>query len=353
MSNIYRSVSGRIPGLDGIRAIAVCAVVWHHSQPGIYNFPITRNGFLGVDAFFVLSGFLITNILLKEINRSGSISLTNFFARRALRIFPLYYFVLAILSMYFLFAGAKSEQGPVFLSELPYHLMYVSNWVDIKTMMSITWSLSTEEQFYILWPVLLVVAGSVAFYIILLLLLLNQAVNFGLLDAWLSSINLPYDKYEILQCTFTPIILGVISAYALRVIDQFCGHRARLIGFILILSIISSISLANAGDDIRGWPRLLFQFMISIMIICISKLPSNFIVRALEWRPLVHIGMVSYGIYLLHMIALDIVNRIAIRQSIDSPLLIFVGCLVLSVVLASVSFKYFELPILQQRYRFR
>lgn len=353
MFNFYKIISGRIPGLDGVRAISVCAVVWHHSMPGIYGFPITRNGFLGVDVFFVLSGFLITNILINEISRSGGISLVNFFARRALRIFPLYYFVIAILSVYFLFAGARSEQGSIFLSELPYHMAYVSNWVDIRTMMSITWSLSTEEQFYILWPVLLVVARRVALYVMFVFLLLNQMVNFGWLDIWLSSIGLSYAKYEILQCTFTPIILGVISAYALRAIDIFHNSEINFIEFILLFSIISSISLANIGDEIRGWPRFLFQFMISVMVVCISKLPNNFVVRALEWRPLVHIGVISYGIYLFHMIAMDIINRIAIYLPIDMPLLMFVGCLALSVALASVSFKYFERPILQQRYRFR
>ena len=83
--------------LDGLRCLAIVTVVWHHAHGGYAALPATRHGFLGVDLFFVISGFLITTLLLRERARTGAISLKNFYARRTLRIFPLYYFVLAAL----------------------------------------------------------------------------------------------------------------------------------------------------------------------------------------------------------------------------------------------------------------
>src|SRR5687768_5068106 len=145
-------------GLDGLRAVAVAGVVWHHSYSGLDALPMMRHGFLGVDLFFVLSGFLITTLLLREQQRSGRISLRHFYMRRALRIFPLYYAVLIALTAYFA-AAADSAQRARYFSELPYHAAYLSNWIDSETMLSITWSLSTEEQFYLLWPLLLIALG--------------------------------------------------------------------------------------------------------------------------------------------------------------------------------------------------
>ena len=143
-----------MPGLNGMRAIAVTAVVWHHSHPGIAELALTRRGFLGVDIFFVLSGFLITTLLLRERAEFGAISLRQFYVRRTLRIFPLYYAVLLALAAYFTFARQASERE-AFFAGLPFYLTYTSNWFDASGMMSITWSLSAEEQFYLLWPPLL------------------------------------------------------------------------------------------------------------------------------------------------------------------------------------------------------
>ncbi len=200
----HASSNSRMLGLDGIRAMAVIGVVWHHAHPGFGALPMSRNGFLGVDAFFVLSGFLITVLLLREQAAHGSISLRQFYVRRALRIFPLYYAVLALLALYFL-TVKHSTQGQAFLQALPYHLTFLSNWVPVDSLMAITWSLSSEEQFYLLWPPLLVWLGvRRALPLLIGFLLLNQAVNFGWLDAVFAGNGVALSHLEILQTTSRP-----------------------------------------------------------------------------------------------------------------------------------------------------
>src|SRR5262245_57925158 len=141
--------------LDGLRALSVLAVVWQHSpRPSTFTalFPASRYGFLGVDLFFEISGFLIVTLLLRERAESGRISLRNFYARRALRIFPLYYGVLAAFALLFFVLRPNGSGAAAFRSELPVMAFYLSNWVPVSGMFAITWSLAAEEQFYFVWP---------------------------------------------------------------------------------------------------------------------------------------------------------------------------------------------------------
>jgi peptidoglycan/LPS O-acetylase OafA/YrhL len=160
--------------------------------------PLTGNGFLGVDVFFVLSGYLITALLLdeRERERSGTVSLRGFYAHRTRRIFPLYYAVLGLLAAYFLLTK-ESAQRTASLEELPANLLYVSNWLPSTTLTAITRSLSTEEQFYLVWPPLFAWLGKHAAWILMAFLALNQAVNFGLADHWLASTGVDFVSVNI------------------------------------------------------------------------------------------------------------------------------------------------------------
>ena len=138
--------------LDGIRALCILAVIWHH-VPTWTECTIFQRGFLGVDMFFVLSGFLIVTLLLREKDRQHRISLKNFYIRRALRIFPIYYLVLFLVLLMYVATKASSSNAQMYYRKLPFLLTYTSNWVEISVAnMGIMWSLATEEQFYLLWP---------------------------------------------------------------------------------------------------------------------------------------------------------------------------------------------------------
>lgn len=340
-----------MPGLDGLRALAVMAVVWHHAHPGYAALPISRNGFLGVDVFFVLSGFLITTLLLNERRATGSISLQNFYVRRSLRIFPLYYLVLAFLSVYFMVMSAGANAA-AFFRELPWHASYTSNWVPLESMMAITWSLSTEEQFYLVWPPVLAWFGARSLWPLLAFLGLNQAVNFGMLDSALNAVGLPYAALSILQVTFTPILLGVLLAFGMK-LAAFTRYFGQLPAWAPLAGFLVMLALANTSGDLRGWPRFLFHIATTCVIALVVLRPRSGLVRVLEWRPLVYVGTVSYGVYLLHKLVLHVVSRGFDAAALHAPGLLFVAVLAGTVGVAALSFRYFETPILALKARFR
>src|SRR5262245_44922164 len=138
--------------LDGLRCLSIVAVVWHHAAGSMIDHPLLRHGHLGVSLFFVISGFLITTLLLRERDRFGDISLRLFYARRSLRIFPLYYTVLlAYVLLAWLFESG-SRFGQQFFHSLPAYMTYTSNWFvkmeDERVIFYFAWSLAAEEQFY-------------------------------------------------------------------------------------------------------------------------------------------------------------------------------------------------------------
>jgi len=342
---------GRMLGLDGLRALAVLAVVWHHAHHGYEWLPISRNGFLGVDVFFVLSGFLITHLLLKERDDRGSISLVGFYIRRSLRILPVYYLLLAVLAGYFAWAGA-GPAAHVFFAELPWHLSFTSNWVQVSSLMFISWSLSTEEQFYLVWPALVVALGRWAILVAIAFLLFNQMINFGVLDEWLARLGLAYGSLNILQITFTPIVLGVLLAFALAH-QRIRAALERLPAGAMWACAGGVLWLANVPGDVRGLPRLSFHMATTALIALVVTQPASSVVRALEWRPLVFVGSVSYGVYLFHMLALDMAVRVLKRvvPSGAPPEWVFVGAGALAIGLAAISFKYFETPLIGLKHR--
>jgi peptidoglycan/LPS O-acetylase OafA/YrhL len=340
-----------MPGLDGLRALAVIAVVWHHTHPGYAFLPISRHGFLGVDVFFVLSGFLITTLLLSEQRATGTISLRNFYIRRSLRIFPLYYLVLALLSVYFAVA-ASTANSQAFLRELPWHVSYTSNWVELQSMMAITWSLSTEEQFYLVWPPLLALLGVRSLWLVFAFLAFNQVINFGALDPALASMGVPYESLSILQITFTPILLGVLLAFALRV-SAVRRFVAGLPAWATFAACLVALAVADLPMDLRGWPRLSFHLATSCIIALVVLRPDSLVVRALEWRPLAYVGTVSYGVYLLHKLVLHVVGRGLGGTALKAPELLFAMVLLGTVGLAALSYHYFESRMLRLKARFQ
>src|SRR6056300_1477190 len=156
------------PEIDGLRAIAVCAVILYHSKITILGYQIFKGGFIGVDIFFVISGYLITSIILKELVTTGSFSFKNFYERRVRRILPALLFVMLVslpFACMYLFSGSFID----FSKSILYSLGFSSNFYFyfsgqqygaenglLKPFLH-TWSLSVEEQFYILFPVLLLI----------------------------------------------------------------------------------------------------------------------------------------------------------------------------------------------------
>jgi peptidoglycan/LPS O-acetylase OafA/YrhL len=346
----------RFGALDGLRCFSVVAVLWHHAgRDAAPWLPAAGRGFLGVDMFFVISGFLIVTLLLRERAEHGAISLRNFYARRTLRIFPVYYALLGVLLVY-AWTAKNSFQGQAFLAEFPWHATYTSNFIVAASIMGITWSLSTEEQFYIVWPPVEKFLGVLVLPLLGAFVLLNQAVNFRLLDDWLlRAYGIARDELVILHTTFTPICLGVALAHALHdprgraLAVRLLGARGAPLVCVAVLALLVNLPAA----DISGWQRLSIQLAMTALVCSCVVREDHLLQRFLAWPPIRRIGAVSYGMYLFHVLALYAVGKLLVQLGADRPLLRFALCLALTYAIAEISFRLLERPLLGLKRHFR
>ena len=344
------------PGLDALRGLSILGVVWHHTGELVPSLPLTLRGFLGVDVFFVLSGFLIVTLLLRERDRHGRISLRDFYLRRALRIFPLYYGVLAGLAALLWLVPGFSLAGS-FWRDLPALLLYLSNWVGVTGLLSVTWSLAAEEQFYLLWPPIERWLGRAWLPLWVLAIAVNQLASFRLLDPLLPPGHRHADL-EILQTTFTPILLGVGLAHALHDRRSYERLAAWLVRPWVRLGLLATIlAVAHGVQDLSGWPRLALHLAMAASLgawVVAPARPRGPLARlARDEGLLARLGRVSYGVYLLHLlVAHVIVEGVLPRLPVRLPGDRFVLCLAATWALAEASYRLYERPILRLKQRF-
>jgi peptidoglycan/LPS O-acetylase OafA/YrhL len=347
--------------LDGLRGLSIAAVVWHHTQPergGLGDYLRGAHlGFLGVDLFFILSGFLIVTLLLRERERQGEISLRSFYVRRALRIFPLYYGVLAAFTL--LYALRSDPRAEAFREDLPYLALYLSNWVAVSGSLSIAWSLAAEEQFYAVWPPVERFLRRQALPLLLAIIALSELIQLGALDAALARVFGwgPDEPSMLREATFAPICFGVLLAHALHRRSSFerivaiWGHGLAaplaLVGFLLVAQWFPS--------DVRGWARpVAHLFMLSLLASVVVR-EDHGLARLLTWRPLARLGVVSYGVYLLHGIAITFAERgvgSVLGPSLwNLPLVPFLLGGLCAFGAAELSFRFYERPFLELKRR--
>ncbi len=341
--------------LDGLRALSILAVLWHHTYEVPTGWRATGRGFLGVDLFFVISGFLIVTLLLRERDRRGAISLKGFYIRRLLRIFPVYYGLLFALSLLFLTVGKNANMRAGFFDDLPWALTYTSNWAGLSTFLAITWSLSAEEQFYVFWPPLERFAKGAAVPLLWGLLILSQVIHFGLIDGWMASLGFTPHQPEFLRQTgFTPIMLGVLLAHGLH--DP--RWHARLAGLlhlrgtaVVALFVIVFICTV-APPDLTGWPRFSLHLAMTVLVGASVIREDHLLQPMLRLPPLVRIGMLSYGMYLLHMLCRHGCKTVLTKLGLVQDFWLFPATLVVTVVVAQASFQFYEQRFLKLKDRF-
>lgn len=339
--------------LDGIRCASILAVIFHHGPGGLEFGRISLRGFLGVDMFFVLSGFLIVTLLLREQDRHAGISLKAFYARRTLRIMPLYYGVVLLFAVLFGWLRPQGDTAQHVAHDLPYLLTYTSNWAEIGSMMGITWSLAAEEQFYALWPPLQKYFRS-TLLLAFVLVGVSQLVHLGVIDNALYSWFgwSPKDPPMLRQTTFTPILLGVILAHVLHspkgfsAFNKLFGSKiAPLVGAASIVAMCQLMPL-----DIQGWPRLAIHGLMFIFLGSCVVGGDHVLTPLVQSKPVVRIGVLSYGMYLWHMFVLNGVDR-----AIDAGLpkvAQFPALLAGTWVIAELSYRFYEQPFLRLKHRF-
>jgi peptidoglycan/LPS O-acetylase OafA/YrhL len=262
------------PGLDGLRALAILVVMIFHANPNVVS-----GGYVGVDLFFVLSAFLITSILAEEYRASGSIDLPRFYVRRFLRLGPALLLMLAVYLLLAPFAWPGDDHGRDALVTA----LYLSDFTVAAGIgpdyLSHSWSLALEEQFYLLWPFLLVP------------LLRSSRPTIWLIAAWVAMVAWRFSFTDWRIFYYRPDAHGTgLLAGALL---YFSGWRASrwvgLLGLALFVTVCLSVEIKwSAGSIIAA------ELAAVMMIASVSN------TKWVETPMLVHLGKLSYGLYLWH-----------------------------------------------------
>ncbi|MBX2810015.1 MAG: acyltransferase [Cellvibrionaceae bacterium] len=341
--------------LDGVRFFSIVAVIWHHTLPANIPAMLTK-GFLGVDMFFVLSGYLIVTLLLREKDKQA-ISLKGFYIRRALRIFPIYFGVLLGLAGAYLLLKPNDPDTEKVISLLPVYLFFLANWsLSHIPNLDIYWSLATEEQFYIVWPLVEKFFRQRNIMLVLFaVILINQLINFGVLDGFFASLYGTEPLHlSILDATFTPISLGVLLAHLLHqprgfaiVYSLLCSAYSSLIIFVLL-----GVFILTSPAGISGWPRLLIQLLMFVWLASLVLRENHIMRRFMVFAPIQRLGQISYGMYVFHMLVIHVVNAVIIKFGIGFNGFLFIAAFILTALVAELSFRLYESPILSLRLKF-
>ena len=296
--------SGRgIPSLDGLRAISVALVFTSHMFMGFFRdfrgSEMSRLGQHGVDVFFVISGFLITYLLLKELDSAGDISLKRFYLRRFFRIFPAFYVFLGVLGLLWILKLVPLSSNS-YLCAATYiynYYRYGSDWL-----VGHCWSLSLEEQFYLLWPPCLVLLGKRwSTYLAIGIILLSPAVrimSYFVLPGFRGAEGIMF------HTRVDTIMFGCLLAllYEHEAFDRFVERWVRP-GVVACCAFyfLAVSPYADARFEARyTWTvgYTLRAMCVSYVLIYVVRNPASLAGRALNVRIMRHIGVISYSLYL-------------------------------------------------------
>jgi peptidoglycan/LPS O-acetylase OafA/YrhL len=340
---------GRIIGLDGLRGFSILFVIIGHLG-GTRNYtlpaPITAAlakvplASMGVRIFFVISGFLITSLLLQEEQRTGTVSLSRFYFRRTLRIFPPFYLFIATVFLLEM-AGLIALQA----GDLLHSVTYTTNYHHPRSWyVGHTWSLSVEEQFYLLWPFLY---RAITRHRVLLLVAYILAA-----PVWRLAVFqfLPDQQDGIGETFFTTADSIAVGCLLALVRSRLLSHRLyrRVVDSPAYLLIIPALLVIGM---LQRYARLDFAFcmsaqnvLIAIFIERVTRTDKGFVFALLNSKPLVLIGVWSYSIYLWQQLVLN-------RRVLDSIYTAFPLNLILAFGLAALSYYLVEKPALRLRQR--
>jgi peptidoglycan/LPS O-acetylase OafA/YrhL/lysophospholipase L1-like esterase len=354
VSGIGAPTLHRVPALDGLRALAVAGVLLFHA--GVALLP---GGFLGVDVFFVLSGYLITSLLLAERAKTGTISLVRFYSRRARRLLPAVFVLVPVVVLVSVFLGADEAagvRGDAFSS-----LLYFNNWHQILTEQSYfeavgrpsllrhLWSLSVEEQFYLLWPLVLLFAlPRVGARRLLQAVAVVAGLSAILMAVLYDPTKDPSRVYYGTDTRATTLLIGATLAFLwpMRPARGRTGPRATLLLDGAALAGLAAVGLAYAfANEYDEWVYRGGLAAISLacaVLIAAIVHPACRVARPLASAPMVWIGERSYGIYLWHWPVMVMTRP---ERDIDLSLWILVPLQVAATVgLAAASYRWVEMP---------
>jgi peptidoglycan/LPS O-acetylase OafA/YrhL len=358
------------PELDVLRFFAFLLVFVHHALPqeaGAYTTPgdaaaafisaLVVAGGLGVDLFFALSAFFITTLLLIEERTAGRIDVPRFLIRRALRIWPLY-FAFLLASVYLIPLALPGE-------DLGRHfgafLVFLGNWACVfmgypKSVAAPLWSVSVEEQFYVAWPLLLLALGTKRIAsVALVMLLIASAVRVAL---WLMGVGHP----AVWANTFArldPIAVGILLAWVSQR-RSLTVSRAWLLPLVMTGSLMPPAaillfgpeSFAGGGSLVLYPAAAIGSGLLLLAVIFSAGSPPRWAVNPV----LIHLGRVSYGLYVFHVLAIALVERYVPLWRMEAGFARMATqaafAFVLTVVFAVLSYRMLERPFLKLKQSF-
>ncbi len=339
------------PALDGLRAIAVVSVMLYHG-----GVAVASGGFLGVDVFFVLSGFLITTLLLLEFEATGRLDLPAFWGRRARRLLPALFLVLAGVLLYAAFL--RGEAAASVRADTVATLFYVSNWWFIASGNSYfeqfqdpsplthTWSLAIEEQWYLLLPLALVLllprvrSRSAWASIFAGLALMSTAVMFVL--------HTPgSDPSRVYYGTDTRLLALLSGAFLACILTpgavEWFRTPARWLAPVALLAVVGVMVVASDRSEwLYAGGFLLVAVISALLLASVVSHPGGMVSRGLAWRPVVWVGRISYGLYLWHWPVYVFLSPA--RTGLSGPALLILRFAVTFAV-AALSYYFVEMPI--------
>lgn len=332
----------RFAVLDGLRAMSIIMVFTAH--PASKEFWPLLHGATGVTMFFVLSGFLITTLLLREESRSGGVDLRAFYVRRTFRIYPMFFAVFFLYVFLLLVLGLQPERRAAFVENIPYtlllfpeHMMFFNPY-EYSIPFNGAWSIGIEEKFYLIWPVLGFVflakwKGARTPVLALLAAAFHAA---GLLGPNLQFLS-PYQH----------IVYGALVAVILHNPNGY--FRASFVGrprvLVLVVAATASLQFGTSGVLLEGWAYGLLGIFMAVLLTGLVTTRSS-AVRWLSSKPMAYLASLSYVLYLIHNFFLNGAEELVptywgFTGSVVSTLTAFIA----SVLVAHVIHKYFEEPM--------
>lgn len=340
-----------IKGFNALRAFSVFLVVITHLDFSVL-FPNTDffmlrvwpmiSGSFGVQIFFVLSGFLITRILLHEKQKKQSISIKNFFIKRVLRLFPpliIFFILIGIANLFGYILNAKES--------LLYGVFYIYNFVPkaiYLSEMGHLWSLGVEEQFYLTWPFLVAFTKKIKALIFIGMLFILVCCCFIVFMQNSELANLYFIERWFIPAS-CPIIVGclgaILNVHYTSVVNSICSHKT-----LILLSIILTYSFTIYAPEMLVPLGILTRSIAIVLVLQLIVLSQDKKwVQALEFKPLVYVGTISYGIYMY--------QGFFLRTGGGSSVWFqqFPSNIIFALALAVISYELIEKPILKLKNR--
>ena len=351
-----------LPSIDSLRAIAVIAVIIYHIDANYLP-----GGFLGVDLFFVLSGYLICSLIIKEYKSTGTVNLYNFYVRRARRLLPAVYFMITVvLIIITLFNGVLLKKS--YLDAL-FGYIYSSNWWYIfhkldyfdsfgsQSPFKHLWSLAIEEQFYMFFPLIFLIFNRKSksnnsnsklnknfIYVVLSLILVSLIAHILLFD--INNINRIYFGTDTRAFSLLVGVVGAILYPMDRLSERTTKKDNMIYSIVSLVSILVLIGIMINTSEYNTWlyrGGFLLVAIIGLIIIISSGRQYTFMSKLLSFKPFVFIGKISYSLYLWHFPILVVTTPVS---EIGNPNLFYVTLrIILIFLVATGSYMFVETPI--------